>query len=270
MAFKARSSQEEVVTTFSKKTGPIKVNVLAINPNLMELTSLGFNFKNDPVYLTTKEDGTITVRIDFYVGNEKAKFKDKISIFVENKERAESKNGNFEFINKHGQTIYATTIEEAINKESKSGHKWFLNKDVRRAYNGETDFYAFIINWANTKVEEDEVMLDMNKIFKGDFSELKGLVSIMNGFNPPNELWVMATINDKGYQNIYNRSIRDTTARATISKNSFVNSFFKYTEDQRKAGYPVKDVWSTEFQNYEPKVVIPDNDTPEVEEEVTF
>jgi hypothetical protein len=259
MAIKSNSSDKAVVRERQLYVGPCLVNVVLVNPNLTDLTEAGYNFEKDPEYLSTEEDGTKKVRIDFYVQNKD--FKNKVTFFLADKERTNKNGDKFEFVNNAGQNTWCATVEEAVEKEGKNGNKFFKPEGARKALIGETDFYNFIKTWANVEPGEDCSLEDIKALFKGNFKELQGLVKLMAN----NSLWIMVEVNEKGYQNINNKCFGRATSK------QFPNYFSKFAIDQKNAGYPLKSAWSVEFKEYVAKAVSPDSEpTTKSEPEVEF
>lgn len=251
MAIKGNDSSVAVIKERVLFTGPVLVNVVACNPDLAGLTALGYNFEKDPEYVTDAEAGHKKVRLDFYV--QQGEFKNKVSFFLEAILRPESKNtpGNVEFVNNYGQSTWAASVEEAVEKVGKNGNKWFKPEGARRAVAGETDLYTFIKDWANLDPTKPECTLeDLKAIFKGNFKEFQQIVKDLKS----NQVWVMATVNEKGYQNVSNKVFGRATSK------QFPTQFAKYVADQAKGSYPFKDNWSVEFKEYVPVVVTPDSD----------
>lgn len=247
MAIKGNSSDKPVVKEFSKYIGPCVISVSAVNPSQSEMVTMGLKADKDPEYLTEVE-GVKKVRIDFYVQN--VELKTKLSFFLEDKERANKIGDKFEFINNVGQSTWGVSVEEAVAKEGKNGNTWFKPEGARKALVGEVDFYNFIKNWANVAPDEECVLDDIKALFKGNFKELQGLVKMLAA----NTVWVMATVNDKGYQNINNKCFGRATSK------QFAKTFADFVAKQKDSGYAIKDKYALEFKEYIPVPVFADQD----------
>jgi hypothetical protein len=253
MAIKGNSSDKAVIREKSLYVGPTVLAVVAVNPSQSEMVTMGLKADKDPEYLTEVE-GVKKVRIDFYVQN--VELKTKLSFFLEDKERANKTGDKFEFINNVGQSTWGVSVEEAVAKEGKNGNTWFKPEGARKALVGEVDFYNFIKNWANVAPDEECVLDDIKALFKGNFKELQGLVKMLAA----NTVWVMATVTEKGYQNINNKCFGRATSKV------FAKTFYDFATKQKEAGYAIKDAWSTEFKEYIPVPVFAD---PEPGSDVT-
>ena len=253
MAITGNSSSTETVKTFNLYTGIGKAKVLAINPNLVELNKLGFNFTNEPEYLTTGDDGVQKLKLQFFVqSTEKEDLKTNITFFLENRDRI-SQTGNKEIINNLGQSTWAESVEAAINRTNAKGEKWFSENGARIAKVSETGLINFLTNWVNVK-PGDEVYLDSlnTLVSKGDVSELR---TIFNGYkdNIFKGLFKVRDTGEKQYQtmdsNVFDRGFK---------RDDDYKVFTKYVESQSKAGYEIKDIWTYEFQVFTNKPVSPD------------
>lgn len=253
MAIKGNSSDKAVVKEFAKYTGGCLVSVTACNPSQSEMVAMGLKAEKDPEYVTETE-GVKKVRIDFYVQNKD--LKSKITFFLEDKVRSNKDGDKFEFINNAGQNTWCATVEEAVEKVGRNGNKFFKPEGARQALVGEVDFYNFIKTWANVEPGEDCSLEDVKALFKGNFKELQGLVKMFAA----NSLWVMATVTEKGYQNINNKCFGRATSKV------FAKTFYDFATKQKEAGYAIKDAWSTEFKEYIPVPVFAD---PEPGSDVT-
>jgi len=228
MGFDANESKD-----FKKFTGITKVKVLTINPILKELNAIGINFKEEPVYFGTTQDNKKYITVNFWVKNENLTTPIK---FIIRPEVDKSKDGRIRWIDKYGNTEYASSKDLLSEKVEKASAK--------QAYIGEADLVSFIKTWVNVK-KGGEASLDVTKIIKGDFSELKQL-------NSANGVWSMATVANNKYQNIYSRFF----VRGWVSEEEAKAKFLEHISKQNAAGYPLKDSYSIEYKEY--SEVIPD------------
>jgi len=254
MAIAGNSSTEETQKVFNLYTGVGKIKVLAINPSLTTLAGLGFNFQNEPEYLTTDETGVQKLKLQFFIQNpDKKDLKTNITLFLENKERTNLAGDKYEIINNLGQSTWADSIETATNRTNAKGEKWFSEKGVRIAKVGEVGLINLLSNWCNVKFG-DEISLDnIDKLVsKGDISEL---ITILNAYkdNEFKGLFKVRDTGEKQYQtidsNIFDRGFK---------RDDDYKVFSNYATSQSKAGYEIKDIWTYEFQIYNPKPVSPD------------
>lgn len=229
----------------SKEGGSIKryigaspVYVLAVNLTKEERNKLlNAEIDSEPEYLREKEiDGKNVPQamITFYV---KPDVEEDIIIpmtfFVDKSYRYNRDKTKVQVIDKYGYSAWATP-EELKNKtplKSSAGKPLKITTEYRPAYNGEiqlTEFIKFYLNfeealayvngeWAsNPKIsnrEDCECSLDMDKLFKGDFSELNEVPKLM----PKNKVKVMfgvrTTEDGKQYQAVYTNKVLRNGAR---------------------------------------------------------
>lgn len=252
MAFASNDSSKETVKVFNLYTGVGKFKVLGINPTLEELTKMGFNFTKEPEYIT-EEDGVKKVRIQVFIQSiMKEDLKTNITFFLENKDRANKNGDKFEIINNLGQSSWAPTIAEACEKTNAKGEKWFSSEGARIAKIGESGLINFLINWLNVAPGESASLDNLNAMFSGNFSELKGLAKAASG-NVVRGLFKVRDTGDKQYQ----------TVDSGVFDRGFKNDadykvFQRYSDSQVNAGYAIKDNWTYEFQVYQHKPVSPD------------
>lgn len=261
MAVKGNDSNTKVINERVVYVGPALVSVVFCNPTLAELTASGSKIDKEPEYLSDAEDGTKKVRIDFCVQNVDG-FKSKVSFFLENKERVTKAGDKFEFINNQGQNTWCASVEEAIAKVGKNGNTYFKPEGARKALVGEVDFYNFIKNWANVAPDEDCSLENIQNLFKGNFKEPQSIVKMMAA----NTVWVMATVNDKNYQNINNKCFGRATSK------QFPKTFADYAKKQAEVEngkYAIKDVYAFEFKEYVAKPVFADPEPGSIVGETT-
>lgn len=160
-------------------SGPVVLNNILVNPTAKELEAwAGWSVDEEPSYLTTNEDGSISASIKVY-----AKVEDNEKIIVNwrfnitNKHLKSNPSDGSEakhcFINTKGNTTWATSIETIP--------EWFKEDSPRLAYIGEETLAQLVAAFNNITFKKDiknvdTVLLDFpEKLFKGDFSELKQL-----------------------------------------------------------------------------------------------
>lgn len=207
MAITGNNSSEKTVREKTVYTGLADCKVLAINPNLAKLKSLGINAQSEPEYIGA--DGRVRVDIWLKTENEAA-VTTKLSIWLENVLR-ESSAGKPQWINKYGRTAW-------FNDESEA-QSWFLLNGVRQAYKGEENLHKFLQAYLNTIYNTrdkiyDECQIDnMEGLLKGDLSELQ---SILTAY-PDNTVRVLfgAKITEDGkvYQNVFNKFFEKTCVK---------------------------------------------------------
>lgn len=250
MAFGVNSSETKHFNETILYTGVSKMNIVAINPTLAQLNDIGFKFEKEPEYLSTEDDGTKKVRIDVIAKNDK--FKTKFAFFLENKDRATKNGDKFEIVNDFGQSTWATSIDEAVNKLGKNNNKWFKPDGARIAKVGEVALITFLRDWANTGVEEVGKIDNFTALFNGNFKELQDYVRILSN----NTIYTLATVKEGKYQGIYTGCFVRTQFGIKTAENKFAD----FLKKQKDAGYPIKESYSLEFREYTGEAIEPDKD----------
>jgi len=253
---KVNDSSKETIKQFPIYVGVTQVKVVAINPDIKKLESLGYNVSQEPIYVT-EQDEVKKVRLDFYVQN--SKLRGKISFFLQDEKRMSSDKTKYEFINNYGQTTWASTLEEALNKtSSKNNKKWFNPEGAREAYVGESSLIAFLKEWLNTNSNDKVYIEDLAALFKGDVKELNFYVKEAAN----NVVWVLCTVSEKNgrhYQNVDNGIF----VRASLSPSLVITKMSEYVTKKEKDNFPVKGYHGLEFKEFIPpipKVVLPDQE----------
>jgi len=195
-------------------------------------------------------NGTKKVRIDVIVKNDK--FKTKFAFFLENKDRATKNGDKFEIVNDFGQSTWATSIDEAVNKLGKNANKCFKPDGARIAKVGEVALITFLRDWANTGVEEVGKIDNFTALFNGNFKELQDYVRILSN----NTIYTLATVKEGKYQGIYTGCF----VRTQFSIRTAENKFADFLKKQKDAGYPIKESYSLEFREYTGGAIEPDKD----------
>ena len=231
----ARGNESQEAREFKRYIGVAPVFIKAVNPNKKEHEAL-FNttLEEAPNYVTNTEvDGNdvanARIQVVFQPDVEKIGFEMPLvtmTLFIQNRPRVGANSGKTQVIDKYGRTAWATPEELAAHAiPVYSNGPADIDKDYRPAYVGEEELMEFVKDYLcipsintwdanlkkmvpNTKVkpEECECRFDnLDKIFKGDFSEIKDAL----GFQPTNKVKVMLGVrtSDDGklYQAVYTR-----------------------------------------------------------------
>ena len=188
MAIQSNSSEQEVTGGGIKLySGLSNFNVIAINPALAELHALGINLKTEPNYYV-EFNGEEYFKLTFWIKNED--LTTRMEILMQSKERV-SKTGKNQWINNIGQDTWADGIPT---------YDWWKNPDTsRKAYTGEETLINFVKAWANVAYGDEVTFDTMDKIVKGDVTELKALVTIL----ATNQVRLLVGVKDGKYQSIY-------------------------------------------------------------------
>jgi len=254
-AININNSSKEVLKQSVVYTGLTQVKMVAVNPTLKELQEMGYNFQQEPVYLT-EEEGVRKLRLDFYFKN--ATVSNKITFFLENRPRVNKDGTKNEFINHYGQSTWAADLNEALNKTASNGKKWFNAEGAREAYVGETSLIEFLKQWLNTNPNDKVYIEDMEALFKGNVKELQYYVNAAKD----NIVWVLLTYSEKEgkyYQNVDNGLF----IRGYFKQVAAFSKAVEYIKRKEKDGYPVKGYNGLEFKEFvppAPEVILPDSD----------
>lgn len=269
MAFsKGNESREAVGIKRYKGVAPCFIK--AVNPNKAEFEKL-FNAQLDdePNYVGTVDiDGTEVpnVRLSFVLQPdvEKIGFEvgpQNMSMFIQKRPRYNRDQTKVQVIDKYGRTAWVT-IEQAKNHEIPvySNGPANLDKDYRPAYVGEaelTDLLKVYLNIPNAmkyvngawvpadNLQDCEARLEnIDKLFKGDFSEIVEAVALQ----PLNKVKVLfgvrTTDDNKQYQAFYTQMF----LRNNVSDYSRLD---KDVQERKLAGaYPTTEFEVCDFQEY--------------------
>ena len=229
----------------SKEGGSIKryigaspVYVLAVNPTKEERNKLlNAEIDSEPEYLREKEvDGKNVPQamVTFYVKPDvEGDIIIPMTFFVDKSYRYNRDKTKVQVIDKYGYSAWATPedLKNRATLKSSTGKALRITTEYRPAYNGEIQLIEFIKSYLNfdealsyvngewvknpkvVNMEECECSLDMDKLFKGDFSELNEVPKLM----PKNKVKVMfgvrTTEDGKQYQAVYTNKVLRNGAR---------------------------------------------------------
>jgi hypothetical protein len=227
-----RMGKESVETTFKTYKGMAALKIVALNPTKEELSELtGREISEEPEYKTKNEKGENVIRLAFYAKTDpNHKLNSGIEILVPiNFTLTEAPvvgagSGKYTIIDKYGRTAYATQEDvdsHAIPMYSNGPAR--ISADYRLAYQGEKELINFLIQWLNVpapsnykdgvwvdkpNIEESEVTLDMEALFKGDFSELKEYTEMAAAYIVKAAIGVRTVESEKGtrqYHSVFTR-----------------------------------------------------------------
>lgn len=240
----AKGFESKDATSFKRYTGVAPVSIKAINPTKAEHETL-FNTTLDeaPSYLSKVEDQdgnpveSARIQFVFQPDTEKIGFEMPLvtmALFIQNRPRVGANSGKTQVIDKYGRTAWATAEELAAHTiPMYANGPADIDKDYRPAYVGEEDLMAFVRAYLwipnvtvwdenlkrrvpnpDAKPEECECRFDnLDKLFKGDFSEIKEAL----GFQPTNKVKILLgvrtdTKTGKLYQSVYTRRFLRSSA----------------------------------------------------------
>ena len=207
--------RENTGQDFGKKVGLFEAEVITINPTIQEYESkLGITLKEGSKqcnYISESKDGNTTLRVDIWLREVDDKkednelFRNKVSFFLEDKERENKDGTKNQYINSVGNCSWVSDPNDLQD--------WFTeNREFRVAYVGEEDLYNFLRTWLcelDYRHAETTLMQDWKKLMKGNVKDLEDQI---NGEWCGNVV-CMATVSTKEkdnevkeYQGIYNKS----------------------------------------------------------------
>lgn len=225
--------KESVEGSFKLYKGMAAFNVVAVNPTKKELEALqGRDIENEPKYKGKNDDGVDTMRVVLYAKtNPEAKVNGGIELMIPisfmlvKAQRVGQSSGKIQVIDKYGRTAWATP-EELANKaipQYASGPA-NISKDYRPAYQGEEQLVDFLIQWLNIpnpanykdgkwimkpNPEDSEVSLDMEALFKGDITEIQGLVKLASVYLVKAAVGIRTTDEGKQYQAVFTKFVKN-------------------------------------------------------------
>lgn len=208
--------------------GVAPVFVLGVNPSKKELEAIyGTEISADPEYLSVSElDGkeVKSARLDFIVQTDEEKcgvnMKSKVSFFLRQAYRYNKDKSKVQVIDKYGRTAWVT-IEQARSHEIPvySNGPANLDKDYRPCFIGEEELTKFLkaylgipevmkyVNntWVLVDNPQDcEARLEnIDTYFKGDFTELRNIISLQAKNRVKVLFGVKTTDDNKQYQAVY-------------------------------------------------------------------
>ena len=248
MAF-AKGNESVEAAPISRYIGVAPVFVLAVNPTKEELEKLyDTELEKAPEYISETEVGlegnkykVPQVRLDFIVRTDAEKcngidMKTKVSFFITKEVRYNRDRTKVQVINKYGETTWLP-IENAKAGTVPENLSWFEPAEFRPAYIGEEELTNFIKKYLvipnksyrkpNGEVVElkdkskAEARLDkIEDYFKGNFSELKAIISLQPNNKIKCMFGVRTTDDNKQYQAVFTQEFATnrTTDYSKIDK----------------------------------------------------
>lgn len=254
---------------FKRYIGVCPVFVKAVNPNKAEHEKL-FNTTLDeaPVYVQDKEDAegksykNVRISVVLQPDVEKIGFEMPLvtmPLFVTNQKQFGANSGKYQVVDKYGRFAWATEAEISAKEipTYSNGKKADISNDYRIAYVGEEDLTNFIkaflcipgiTKWNNdekcmvpntdVKPEECECRLELEsfeKLFKGDFSEIKNIL----GLQPNNKIKVCLGVRTDAnsgrlYQSVYTKRFISNAATNYNSLDKLLQQDIAYAQEHGK------------------------------------
>ena len=189
MAIQSNASTEEVVGSGIKLySGLSNFSVIAVNPTMAELHALNINVKQEPNY-SVEFSGEEYFKLCFWIKN--GDLSTRLEILTQSVPRI-SQTGKHQWINNVGQSTWS--MEEPT-------YDWWKTEGQRKAYTGEETLINFIKAWANVASGDDVYFDTMDKIVRGDTTELQQLAKTLTG----NEVRLLIGVKDDKYQSVYTK-----------------------------------------------------------------
>ena len=188
MAIQSNASTDEVVGGMKLYSGLTNMNVVMINPTLEELQSNDIKFKQEPEYFV-EINNVEYFKLAFWLRNEDISVRMEVLI---NDNYRQSKSGKYQWMNHIGQETWS---EEAPT------YDWWKTEGQRKGYVGEETLISFTKAWANVAQGAQVYFETMDKIVKGDVTEVKALVEALRN----NEVRVLLGSKNDKYQSVYMR-----------------------------------------------------------------
>lgn len=269
----SNSATDAVVKDFKYWMGVIPYKVVAVNPNLEELQKIGIEYlQSEPEYISKQDFGrgeVVNTILDFWVQSVKTPdTPEDLDLLTNIRFRINhaewvGQSGKKQFINKYGRTAWADDIPAL------DANKYFINEGVRPSHRGEEELHKFIFSWLNmtydTKDKKyDDCLLDINKLVKGDFSEVKAIVTGSPEYTVKVLTGVQVSEKEgkvRYYQTLYNQMFLKHNQTSTNRMEEHVNKddYTAFSTDNRPIHY------SFNIQEFD-KSVKPDVD-PKPQEE---
>lgn len=265
----SRGNASKEAQEFKRYIGVCPVFVKAVNPNKAEHEKL-FNttLEEAPIYVQDKEDAegnsykNVRISIVMQPDVEKIGFEMPLitmPLFVTNQKQFGAKSGKYQVVDKYGRFAWATEAEISAKEipTNSNGKKADISNDYRIAYVGEEALTKFIraflyipeiTVWDNNeqcrvpntkdKPEECECRLDVEtfeKLFKGDFSEIKEIL----GFQPNNKVKVCLGVrtdanSGKLFQSVYTKKFISNAATNYSSLDKMLQADASYAAENNK------------------------------------
>lgn len=195
---KQRESKEFTKELF---TGFTVVKVVAVNPTKEELNNLigkeGHPDDKEILYLGEDKDNNKRLRLAFWLQDIKSKKLYVHSFSITNKERRNKDNTKVQLINSACTTTWAPLVvsESGITTDKVQDNllpSWFTNfvdkegnikgvKKWRKAFMGEEELATILKSWLGRlhfSDPETEVSIDIGKLFKENYKELRSVISL--------------------------------------------------------------------------------------------
>lgn len=260
--------QEEVVMERKLYLGVENFHPVAVNPSMEELKDMGMNVQEEPKYISK-------VTRDLGEG-EKEYEQVNIRIFLDNqdpdnriltqvgyniiKTNWKSSTGKYLVINKYGSTTWLE--EQFIGAELPGNMQWYVNEGVKKALRGEDSLVDFIkalynLPYVNQKTTEENKKKgvatfedsDLEKLFKGDFSDLRQMISVNAKDQKVGYLLGVREVEGKYRQTLFSRMPLKSYVKATDKTDTLVEKV-QDAQDNGSFADVIFDLGNTKLQEF--------------------
>lgn len=191
-----QARKQEEIKEVLRFTGMCPFQIVALNPSLEELKTLGVNYLiNEPTYITDK-DGIMGLRLDFWIKNSVGEdyvaldgtiqnsgpIIDKVSYFIDNA-TAKASTGKVKVMNDLLQNSWSDSIETLVENEKM--HWFSKNHNLRLAKNGEVEILTLfqkllnlVLGYKDTVGDEVKFTTPWKDIVAGNLKELRGYIQM--------------------------------------------------------------------------------------------
>ncbi len=192
----------------TKRCGIFIGNIVKINPDNEWFSKNNMELKEGSKtteYLGTSKEGNRTVRLDFWMEEEKTKQLFKVGYYLEDCIATTQDGSKTYYINNQGSS---SCVDDENNLQ-----EWFKRYDYRTGKKGEKELYNFMRVWLSDldlKEAGATLELDTNKLFSGNFRALEEQV---NGeYSTPVVMGMtIKTVQKDGevkeYMEVYNKAV---------------------------------------------------------------
>lgn len=227
MAFAKGKEVVENTGVVKRYIGVGSVKVLAVNPTKAELEAIyDTTLERDVEYTSTTPEGVQTTRIDFIVSTDPKNegdidMKTKASFFLRKEFMFNQDKSKVKVIDKYGRTAWVTKEQFAAKEiPMYSNGPANIDSNYKMLYRGEEELVDFLKNYLgipnvtkfvdgkptgliDNPAEAEAGLENIENYFKGDFSELKEIMS----YQPNNKVklcfGVKTTDDGKQYQDVF-------------------------------------------------------------------
>ena len=250
--------------------GKDKFKVIAVNPNNKTLKELGlYTSEQEPEYRSKVEVNgkeVNAVNITFIVQSLTTGNIERVSYRLVDSDKLSS-TGKYLVINNYGGE---TWLEDSAitSKNMPSNMQWYIPDGVKKQVQGEKALIDFIRalrrikNITNQSSEEDKKNSisvfkreDLDKLFKGDFTDLRNLITS----TPENSVCFLLGVrsNDEGkkYQDIY-RELPMQSWQKDSDRNDYLKSKVEESQQNGRYSNTFYDLSDFNLKKYDPTTVV--------------